>query len=98
MAQLFARLAASNRRVLDVIDDQLNSVQRLFDATIAHDWQMVEKVSGYLADHASDRSLERSARKVYDELSQGPPGPHGPQHLAQLLAECRLLQQRHQGS
>ena len=42
MAQLFARLAANNRHVLGVVDDQLNSTQRLFDATIARDWQIVE--------------------------------------------------------
>jgi len=98
ISQLFARLAANNRRVLDVVDDQLISTQKLFDATIARDWQLVEKVSRYLADHANDQSLERSARKVVDELKQGPPGIHGPQHLAQLLAECRMLQQRHRGS
>lgn len=93
LAQHFARLAVNNRRVLDVVDGQFYSAQRLFDATVSHDWHLVEKVSRYLADHTIDQNLARTARKVCDELRQGPPGPNGPHHLNQLLAECRTLQQ-----
>jgi hypothetical protein len=94
ISQLLARLAVNNHRVLDVVDGQFNSAQRLFDATIAHDWHQVEKVCRYLADHTIDPGLAQTARKVCDELSQGPPDSHGPPHLAQLLAECRTLQQQ----
>jgi hypothetical protein len=97
ISQLFARLAINNRRVLDVVDGQLNNIERLFDATIAQDWILVEKVSRYLVEHTNDQGLKRTARKVCNEFNHGPPGPNGPQHLAQLLAECRTLQQRHRG-
>ncbi len=98
ISQLLARLAVNNLRVLDVVDGQINSAQRLLEATIAQDWQQVKEVSRFLADHASDQGLARTARLVCDELSQGLSGPRGPRHLAQLLAACRTHAQQQRDS
>jgi len=93
ISQLLARLSSNNLRVLDVVDGPFNSAQRLLDATIAHDWRQVEEASRYLAEHTNDQGLAQTARIVCDELRQGATGPRGPQHLTQLLARCRTLQQ-----
>lgn len=95
--QQHARLAANSRRVQEVVDGHLNNIERLFDATTAEDWSVVGEVSQFLAElspEGENGNLVHIARKVCDELRQEPTGPHGPAHLAKLLAECRAVQLR----
>lgn len=101
LTQIHARLAGNSRRVQEVVDGQLCSLERLLQATANENWLLVEEVSQFLADlppKGEDGALARTARKVYDELQEGPPGPHGPIHLAKLLAECREAHRRRMGN
>ena len=94
---MHVRLAANSRRVQEVVDGQLCSLERLLKATANENWPLVEEVSQVLAHlppKGEDGNLVLTARKVVDELQEGTPGPHGPAHLAKLLAECRAAQRR----
>jgi hypothetical protein len=101
LAQMHVRLAANSRRVQEVVDGQLCSLERLLKATANENWPLVKEVSHFLAHlppKGEDGSLVLTARQVYEELQQGVPGPHGPVHLAKLLAECRAAQRRRMGN
>ena len=91
--QIHARLAANSRRVEEVIDSQLDGIERLFTATIAQDWDAVAEASQFLAElQPEDVSLDvvREARHVYEELSHADKGAKQPKHLAKLLDACRV--------
>ncbi len=99
LAQMHVRLAANSRRVQEVVDGQLCSLERLLEATADGNWHLVKEVSQFLAHlppKGTDGKLAKIARKVVDELQEGAPGPHGPAHLAKLLGECRAAQKRRQ--
>lgn len=49
IAQLSARLAADNLRVIEFVDGLIGRIDALVDAAGADDWQEVQRVSNYVA-------------------------------------------------
>ncbi len=92
--QLHAQLAANNRRVEEVIDSQLDSIEQLFAAVVAEDWSGVEKVTRQLATLEPDvlgHDVVREAQKVLDELTRAAAGETQSLHLHDLIAACRSV-------
>ena len=99
LAQAHARLAANSRRVEQIVDAQLDGIQRLFHATTSGDWEAIAQASRWLAkqDPAHlDREIIRQARYVCDELAQVRSRKNPPKHLAKLIEACRMVSQPRQ--
>ena len=97
LARLNAQLAANSVRVSAIVNAQLDSVERLFRAATAHDWDAIARVSGDLAkqpvdDHNS--AVVRSAAKVCESLRRDPSGAKAAGRLATLLSACRTAKAR----
>ncbi len=96
LGRIQVKLATNSCRVEKIVDGQLCSLERLLKATANENWSLVEEVSQLLAtrpNEGEEGNLARTASMVFNELQEGPPGPHGPVHLDKLLAECRAAQQ-----
>ena len=98
LSQFHARLAANSRRVEEVIDSQIDSIERLFSAVTAQDWSVVAQMSRLLADQEPDvvgPDVVREARSVFNELSRAHDGSQ-PLHLPNLLDACRAVRKNRQ--
>jgi len=98
---LHARLAAQSRHVDALMDSQVDSIEQLFAATTAQDWQAVAKASRHLASLRAEQvgtAIVREARYVCDELGEDAQSAAStmrtPKHLANLLAACRAVRDR----
>lgn len=92
LSQIHARLSANSRRVEEIVDSQINGIERLLNATIAEDWEAVTEATRYLASQRPNEvsaELIEQARRVFEELNQAPHGTKKPKHLANLLSACR---------
>ena len=92
LALAHARLAANSRRVEQIVDVQLDGIQRLFSAATTGDWEAIAQASRYLAkqDPAHiDGEVIRQARQVCNELARARTRNRPPKHLASLLEACR---------
>ncbi len=92
--QLHAQLAANSRRVEEVIDSQLDSIEQLFAAVVAEDWAGVEKVTRQLATLGPDvlgEDVVREAKKVLNELTGASAGETRSLHLHDLITACRSV-------
>lgn len=97
LAQTHARLAANARRVEEIIDSQLDGIERLFTAATTGDWEAIAQASRYLAkqDPAHiDVEIIRQARKLCDELAHARSKKCGPKHLATLIDACRNVRRK----
>ena len=98
LAQAHARLAADNLRVESLIDAQLDSIERLFVATTADDWQAIAEATRHLAEMSPEEMGEdviQTARQLSQELNNSKSKPlKAPKHLDNLLAACRAARQR----
>ena len=97
LAQLHTRLASNSRRVEDVVDAQLDGIERLFSATTAEDWPAVVEATRYLASLQPDQICDdviRTARQLCKELGHSSSSMKQPKHLASLLEVCRAARQR----
>ena len=97
LTQAHARLAANSRRVEEIVDAQLDGIERLFSAAVAGDWEAIAQASRYLAkqDPAHlDSEIIRHAGKLCDELASSRQRKSGPRHLATLIEACRHAKQR----
>jgi hypothetical protein len=97
LARMNARLAIDARRVEQVVEQQLDFIERLFQATIAEDWLGVASVTRILAnlrpEEASPEVIDE-ARKLYQELIHDATGLKHPKHLTGLLEACRAVRSR----
>ena len=92
LTQAHARLASNSRRVEQIVDSQLDGIERLFSAATSGDWEAIAQASRYLAkqDPAHlDVAVIRQARKLCDELASTRKRKSGPNHLAGLIEACR---------
>lgn len=92
LAQAHARLAAQSRRVEQLVDAQLDGVERLFSAATAGDWEAIALASLYLAKQDPGdlgEEVVRQARLLCEELARARSRTRPPKHLASLLAACR---------
>ncbi len=97
LSRLHARLATDSRRVEQIVDCQLDIIERLFHATIAEDWVGVASATRILANlNPSEIGAEviSEARKLYQELSHEAVGVKHPKHLPGLLEACRAARSR----
>ena len=97
LARIHARLAADARRVEQIVDRQLDVIERLFHATIAEDWIGVASATRVLADLSPEEvgpEVVDEARKVYEELVHDATGLKHPKHLSGLLEACRAVRSR----
>jgi hypothetical protein len=92
LAALSAQLARQTRLVENVVDQQLDGVERLFRAAAISDWQSVlrigEELVAQLQDPA-DQPVVRSAQQLCDQLRREPSGSKVSVRLAELLSACR---------
>jgi hypothetical protein len=99
LTRIHARLAADTRRVEQLIDKQLDVIERLFHATMAEDWLGVASATRVLANlNPAEVSPEviAEARKLYQELIHDATGLKHPKHLSGLLEACRDVRKRSQ--
>ncbi|MBL9165461.1 MAG: hypothetical protein JNL18_22230 [Planctomycetaceae bacterium] len=92
LAVLNAQLARQARLVEDVVDRQLDGVERLFRAAALSDWQAVLRISEELIAQLQDPTdlpVVRSAQQLCDLLRRDPSGGKVSVRLAELLSACR---------
>ena len=97
LAKSHARLAADSRRVEEIVDSQLDGIERLFSAATTGDWEAIAQASRYLAkqDPAHlDAEIIRHARELCSELAAARSRQAGPKQLARLIDACRTVRQR----
>jgi hypothetical protein len=86
------RLAADSRRVEQIVEQQLDAIERLFRATVSEDWAGVVSATRMLAGQKPEEvgaEVVNQARQVYDELLHAASGMTPPKHLSSLLEACR---------
>jgi hypothetical protein len=92
LAALSAQLARQTRLVENVVDQQLDGVERLFRAAAVSDWQTVLRISEQLVaqlQDPADMPVVRSAQQLCDLLRRDPSGSKVSVRLAELLSACR---------
>jgi hypothetical protein len=92
LAVLNAQLARQTRLVENVVDEQLDGVERLFRAAAISDWQSVLRISEQLVaqlQDPADMPVVRSAQQLCDLLRRDPSGAKVSVRLAELLSACR---------
>lgn len=92
LAALSAQLARQTRLVENVVDQQLDGVERLFRAAAISDWQSVLRISEELVTQLqdpADQPVVRSAQQLCDLLRRDPSGAKVSVRLAELLSACR---------
>jgi len=97
LAQTHARLAANARRVEEIVDSQLDGIERLFSAATSGDWEAIAQASRYLAkqDPAHvDGEVIRQAGQLCEELARARSRKQGPKQLARLIEACRHARRR----
>jgi hypothetical protein len=97
LARIHARLATDARRVEQIVEQQLDIIERLFHATIAEDWLGVASVTRILANLKPEEAspeIINEARKLYQELIHDATGLKHPKHLTGLLEACRAVRTR----
>ena len=95
LAALNAQLARQTRLVENVVDQQLDGVERLFRAAAISDWQSVLRISEELVAQLQDPAdlpVVRSAQQLCDLLRRDPSGAKVSVRLAELLSACRTAQ------
>ena len=97
LTRIHARLAADSRRVEQIVDGQLDAIERLFHATTAEDWAGVTNATRILASLKPEEvgaEVVSEARQLYEELTHSKAGLKQPKHLANLLAACHAVRSR----
>lgn len=92
LAVLNAQLARQTRLIENVVDQQLDGVERLFRAAAISDWQGVLSISEALVAQLQDPAdlpVVRSAQQLCDQLRREPSGSKVSVRLAELLSACR---------
>lgn len=97
LAKTHARLSADSRRVEQIVDSQLDGIERLFSAATTGDWEAIAQASRYLAKqdpaHLGEEVI-RHARQLCDELAHARSRQSQPKHLASLIDACRSSRER----
>ena len=94
------RLAINARRVTQIVNTQLDGIERLFNAAISGDWEAIAQASRFLArqePNSLDAVVIHEARKLCEELAATRSRISGPKHLASLIEACRNVRQRQSG-
>jgi hypothetical protein len=97
LAVLNAQLARQAQLIENVVDQQLDGVERLFRAAAISDWQTVLVISEALVAQLQDPAdvpVVRSAQQLCDQLRRDPSGAKVSVRLAELLSACRTAKTR----
>jgi hypothetical protein len=97
LARMHARLAADSRRVEQIVDGQMDVIERLFHASTAENWLEVARATQILSQLPAEKltpDIITAAKSVYGELASFGNGFQKPKHLAKLLAACREVRSR----
>ena len=86
LATSHAQLAAQSRRVEEVVDAQLDGIERLFQAATSR--FLAKQDPAHL-----DEEVVRHARKLCDELAHARARPTEPKSLTNLIEACRSSRQ-----
>ncbi|QEG36832.1 hypothetical protein [Bythopirellula goksoeyrii] len=97
LARMHSRLAVDSRRVNDIVDAQLDAIERLFHATTAEDWQGIALASKMLSELTPEEvgpEVVLEAKLVYEEMTHSASEMRRPKHLGRLLDACRAVRSR----
>lgn len=100
LASMHVRLAADSRRVEEIVDQQLDAIERLFRATVSEDWAGVASATRMLAGKKPDEvgaEVVNQAKQVYEELIHSASSMTPPKHLSGLLDACRRRSRESRG-
>jgi len=97
LARMHSRLAVDSRRVNDIVNAQLDAIERLFHATTAEDWQGIALASKMLSELTPEEvgpEVVLEAKLVYEEMAHSASEMRRPKRLAPLLEACRAVRSR----
>lgn len=97
LALINAQLARQNRAIENVVEEQLDHVERLFRAASISDWPAVLRIGEQLVaelQNPADLPVVRSAQQLCDLLRRDPSGSKASMRLAELLSACRTAKRR----